>query len=308
MKNKVLVIIVTYNGMKWVDRCFGGLKRSTVPLDVFVVDNGSTDGTVERIRETCKEWFKETTREGGGWWLVDLVESEENLGFGQANNLGLKYALENGYEYVYLLNQDAWIEPETVSTLVSAFEKNPEYGVLSPVQMTSDMEHQDPRFEKKCSKYLPDLKSHLPGLSEVYEVPFVMAAHWMISVKCLSKVGGFSPAFHHYGEDDNFLDRCHWYKYKCGVDIETLAVHDRGNREMSKEQKLYLKYVGSVVKVSNPCNFLPWRLLWQPLELLGISIVNGSWETFKRIFSLIGSYPSLVRYRKATRKGSPFLD
>jgi len=308
MKNRVLVIIVTYNGMKWIDRCFGGLKESTEPLDVFVVDNGSTDGTVQRIREICKEWFKETTNEGGGWWLVDLVESKENLGFGKANNLGLKYAVENGYDYVYLLNQDAWIQPDTISTLISAFEKHPEYGVLSPVQKTASLERMDPNFEAKCAKYLPDLKTTFPGRAELYTVPFVMAAHWMISATCLNKVGGFSPAFAHYGEDINYLDRCRYNKLQCGVDINTVGIHDREVRENPKDRKMRLKLVTAIAKVSNPRNFLPAQMIWQPLMLVGFSIMYLSGDAFISAFRLIGKYPKLIRLRKASRQGAAFLD
>ena len=51
MKTDLLVIIVTYNAMKWVDRCFDSLIDSTYPNDVFVVDNGSTDGTQDYIKQ-----------------------------------------------------------------------------------------------------------------------------------------------------------------------------------------------------------------------------------------------------------------
>jgi len=308
MKNRVLVIIVTYNGMKWIDRCFESLKASKEPLDVFIVDNASTDGTVERIREICKDWFKDTDRNGAGWWVVDIVETGKNLGFGKANNIGIKFALENGYEYVYLMNEDAWIFPYTVTNLIEAFERNPEYGVLSPVQMTATLKNQDPRFERKCRKYIPDLSKGTKGLDDVYPVPFVMAAHWMISRKCLDKVGGFSPAFPHYGEDDNFLHRCCWFGFLSGVAINAVAVHDRENRPESKAQRMRLKYVAQVVKISDPNANLAWRLIRQPLELLAISVIRFSWSSFVGVFKLLASYPRLISLRKASRRGHSFLD
>ena len=51
----IYAIIVTYNGMRWVDACFGSLRGSTVPLHTVVVDNGSTDGTPQRIAERFPE-------------------------------------------------------------------------------------------------------------------------------------------------------------------------------------------------------------------------------------------------------------
>ena len=90
---KVFVIIVTYKGKRWYDRCFGSLRQSTIPLQTIVVDNASNDGTVDYIRENYPEIY--------------LIESKENLGFGKGNNLGLRYALDHGCDYVFLLNQDA---------------------------------------------------------------------------------------------------------------------------------------------------------------------------------------------------------
>lgn len=78
----IYTIIVTYNGMRWVDACFGSLRGSTVPLHTVVVDNGSTDGTPQRIAERFPE--------------VHLIRSDENLGFGRGNNAGIRYALGQG--------------------------------------------------------------------------------------------------------------------------------------------------------------------------------------------------------------------
>ena len=110
---KLLVVIVTYNAMRWAERCFDSLRKSTVVPEVFVVDNGSTDGTQEYIKKNYPE--------------VMFQQSNENLGFGKANNLGFQYALNKGYDYVYLLNQDAWIFPETLGGLVNVSKLHPEY-------------------------------------------------------------------------------------------------------------------------------------------------------------------------------------
>ena len=72
---KVFVIVVTYKGMQWYDRCFTSLRNSTIPIQTIVVDNASGDGTVEYIKENYPE--------------IMLIESKENLGFGKGNNLAL---------------------------------------------------------------------------------------------------------------------------------------------------------------------------------------------------------------------------
>lgn len=91
--NKVYVIIATYNGKKWINSCFSSIYNSTVPLNTIVVDNGSTDGTQNIIREQFPK--------------VNIIQSKTNIGFGQANNLGIKKAYDSGADYIFLLNQDA---------------------------------------------------------------------------------------------------------------------------------------------------------------------------------------------------------
>lgn len=80
-----------------MDRCIGSLRRSEYPVDTVVIDNGSQDATVALLKERYPE--------------VHVVCNRENLGFGKANNIGMRLALEKGYDAVFLLNQDAWIDP-----------------------------------------------------------------------------------------------------------------------------------------------------------------------------------------------------
>ena len=304
---KILTIIVTYNGMKWLDRCLGSLRSSSVPADVLVVDNGSTDGTPAYIQENFPE--------------VMLHCTGENLGFGKANNIGLLKAVREGYDYAYLLNQDAWVFPETFSSLISAMKDAPEYGILSPMQLTASMDKMDPRFVRWCPEVAwQQWKSYVGesasgestsgehDILEVHPVPFVMAAHWMISRECFTKVGGFSPAFPHYGEDDNYIHRAQYHGFMCGILSSAGAVHDREMRPMTKEASMRLKCVASVVKVINPLNCFVCRCFLQPLELLAISLRYRSMSVFRYLFKMIGSYGRLKAIRARSLSDSAFLE
>ena len=114
---KVLVVIVTYNALKWIRKCLRSVEKSTLQADVLVIDNGSTDGTLPLIRTD----FPHTR----------IIETGENLGFGAANNRGLRIAHDECYDFAYLLNQDAWLEKDTLEKLVAAHK--PDWGVLSPM-------------------------------------------------------------------------------------------------------------------------------------------------------------------------------
>ena len=132
MEHQILTIIVTYNGMKWMERCLDSVCNSSVASDIFIVDNGSVDGTQDFIREKYPHAI--------------FMQNTENSGFGKANNYGLQYAVDKGYDYVYLVNQDAWVEKDTFKILISQHLSNPVYGILSPIQIQGNGEKMDKNF------------------------------------------------------------------------------------------------------------------------------------------------------------------
>ena len=292
---RVLAVVVTYNAMRWADRCLGSLLRSSLKPAVLVVDNGSSDGTREHVRSAFPE--------------VRLECRPENPGFGAANNIGLRMALEEGFDFVYLMNQDAWVEEDTLELLAAAHR--PEFGVLSPVQNTAEGAP-DANFQRWCGSSLRRAgaqpgKTSMDAVPGIVEVPFVMAAHWLVSRGALRKVGGFSPAFRQYGEDDNYIDRLHWHGFSCGVVPAASAVHDRSGRSLPKEGRMRLKCVAPVVKLSNPGGCLPLRLLAGPLELAAMSVKNLSAYPLGQIPALLRRYPELIRLRAASKAEGAFL-
>lgn len=294
---KILVIIVTYNGEHWMEKCIGSIMKSSIKADTFVVDNTSTDRTVEVIRNINPNAI--------------IIESKVNLGFGGANNIGMKYALDNGYDYVYLLNQDAWLAENTLENLVFVHVNHTEYGILSPMQVNAAGNHFDDNFAvgPVSSKYNRHLIEDLyfSRLQDVYEVPDVMAAHWLISRKCLEDVGGFSPTFPQYGEDNNYIDRAHYYKYKAGIVPSTRAVHDRLGRELSKEKLFYLYSYSMPLVYLSDISETPsfWKMIGftfialQQYRSLGLALKN--W------FMVLKKLPTIKRNKKYSLIKGAFL-
>lgn len=220
---KVIAVVVTYNGAQWVDRCFGSLRSSEHQVTTIVVDNGSTDGTQAAIRQRFPE--------------VELIQSEENLGFGQANNRGMRLAKERGADHVFLLNQDAWVVSDAIGTLIDMAGTHPEFGVLSPLHLNGAGDALDHNFSRavgpdRCPDLYSDLILHRSA-GRVYTAKFVNAAAWLITRNCLSTVGGFDPTFFHYGEDDNYIHRVHFHGLKVGVVPDAVIHHDREKRSES---------------------------------------------------------------------------
>ena len=214
MKSKIFILIVSYNGIKWLSKCL----KSCVPYNVIVVDNNSNDGTVSFIQN----FFSEAT----------ILQQNNNLGFGAANNIGISYALKKGAEYVFLLNQDAYLEPNTVERLVKCHEENSDFGILSPIHLNGDATKLDHNFSKYITVNKELQYDSLKKLfsRQIYEVPFVNAAAWLLPRITIEKIGGFDPIFHHYSEDVNYCQRNLFHKLKVGVVPKVYVIHDRDLR------------------------------------------------------------------------------
>lgn len=214
----IYAIIVSYNFNRndWLNKCLTSLKRSSYLVNIIVVDNNSTDNSVSIIKSKYPE--------------VILFEQKENLGFAKANNIAIRYAYDNGADFVFLLNQDAWIEKDTVAKLVEVAEKNPDYGVISPIHLSGDYKHFDKGFLLYFNENIEKTSNEdlYYGVKKLYTVSFVNAAAWLVSKKCIETVGGFDTLiFHHYGEDYNYSQRLQYHNLKLGIYTGCTICHDR---------------------------------------------------------------------------------
>jgi len=297
MKAKVLVIVVTYNGMGWIDKCLSSIRNSSVSPDTMVIDNASDDGTPHYVSVNYPE--------------IKLVENRKNLGFGQANNMGLQHAFDNGYDYVYLLNQDAWLMPDTIERLIKVNFENPDFGILSPLQLEGNMLHLDHSVAGKLGSW-PLGKELIDDvcfnrLRDMYAVTQIPAAHWLMSREAIRRVGGFSPTFYHYGEDDNYADRLYYHKMKLGVLFTASGMHDRESRIDSKEKKMLLASV-KITSFLSDINKPMGKRWGKALELAGRSFFQfRSWGWIFHCFKILFKYPQIRVNAERSRTEGAFL-
>lgn len=226
---KVFTVIVTYNGMQWIEDCINSVINDTT---VVVVDNQSSDGTLEFISQKFKD--------------VIILAQNDNYGFGKSNNIGISYALNENAEYILLLNQDAKMEDGSVTKLIERVSNIEGYGIISPIHCNWNGDY----LESSFSNYLTqnnnvDFYSDFvlsKQKKEIYEVPFVAAACWFINVNTLKQVGGFDPIFKHLGEDVNLAQRFNYHGFKIGVIPDSRVMHDTGGRTIEKVEKYSEKY------------------------------------------------------------------
>jgi GT2 family glycosyltransferase len=117
---KVFVCVLSWNKREDTLSCLQSVfAQDYQNLRVVVVDNASVDGSPEALRELGRR--------------IDLIEHQDNLGYTGGCNAGIRHALAQGGDYVWLLNNDCESEPNTLSLLVDYAEARPEIGMVSPV-------------------------------------------------------------------------------------------------------------------------------------------------------------------------------
>ncbi|RMH52773.1 MAG: glycosyltransferase family 2 protein, partial [Bacteroidetes bacterium] len=109
------VIIVNYNVREFLEQALRSLERArgTLAMEIFVVDNNSVDGSVERVREAFPD--------------VHLIANRENVGFGRANNQAIRQARGR---YLLILNPDTIVQEDTLHTLVRFMDEHPDAGAV----------------------------------------------------------------------------------------------------------------------------------------------------------------------------------
>lgn len=176
------VVVLNYNGLEDTLECIGSLRRSQgIDVRIIVVDNGSTNGSAGAI--------------GTGASGVTLIRNPRNLGFAAGVNVGVRRALEESLPYLFLLNNDAVVEPELLRETVAFAEAHPDMGVLGPRIV---------RYDAPETNQLPwqDKATH------PFDTIGLSGSAVLIRASTLEKVGLFDPTYFMYWEEKDFFERC----------------------------------------------------------------------------------------------------
>jgi GT2 family glycosyltransferase len=193
MTGEVFVLVVNWNGNEYTLDCLASLKASKEEIGrVLVVDNGSSDGSVEAIRRDFPE--------------VTLIENRRNLGFGPANNIGMRLFLqEKKYPYLFLLNSDTLITPSALRILVSALGEEG-VGAAVPKIYYADgkrLWYAGGRIDWKQGSAIHYGQGKWDGgpFNRRREVSFVTGCALLLKREALEKVGLFDERYFMFGED-----------------------------------------------------------------------------------------------------------
>ncbi|HVG42448.1 MAG TPA: glycosyltransferase [Chitinophagaceae bacterium] len=225
------VIIVNYNVRYFMEQCLHSVCRASsgMQVQVIVVDNNSTDGSIEYLRPKFKS--------------VQFVCNKENAGFAKACNQGVAQATGS---FILFLNPDTLLAEDTFKTCIDFFTNQPLAGALG-VRMIDG----SGQFLKESKRSFPSpftslyklfglaklfpksplfSRYHLGHLSnnENHEVDVLAGAFMMIRKEVLDKIGGFDETFFMYGEDVDLSYRIQKEGYKNYYIADTDIIHFKG--------------------------------------------------------------------------------
>lgn len=184
----VVVVVLNWNDYENAEECLESLSEVAYPnMDVVVVDNGSTDGSGERIEEEF-DW-------------CDVLFTDENLGFAGGNNVGIDHAMETGADYVLLLNNDTVVEPDFLAPLVEAAESEEDVALVSGIirDDSGDLWYSGGSFSLRRCRIERD--DDIKDQNQVYETEFVCGAMALLSAEFVEECDVFPESYFFAIED-----------------------------------------------------------------------------------------------------------
>jgi len=203
-----------------IANCLASIAKAEtkgIDLKVLVVDNGSVDDSVEKIKKLVSSKIKNLK--------IHFIENKENLGFAEGNNIGIKYALKNGADFVCLLNNDTRVKADFLLQLIEVAEKEEAGIVGGKIYFEKGYEFHKERYKKKdLGKVIwyaggkidwQNVYASHRGVDEVdenqydkvQETEYVNGCLMLVKSEVFKKVGLLDPKYFLYFEENDFCQR-----------------------------------------------------------------------------------------------------
>lgn len=253
---RVAVIIVNWNGEKYLERCLSSLQGQTiVPHEVILVDNASTDRSIEIVRR---------------FQNVRLLVQTENLGFARGNNLAIR-AVSAEVEWIALLNPDAFAEPDWLANLLAAAAAHPDtlvfgsrqmkFGVAGVLDGIGDVYHVSGLVWRNGYGREQDASDDIGR--EIFS-PCACAA--LYRRDALAAVGGFDEDYFCYVEDVDLGFRLRLAGYSVRY-VPDAIVHHVGSGTSGGQHSAFSVYHGYRNVIWTYVKNMPGWLFWAVLPL-----------------------------------------
>lgn len=216
----VAIILINWNGYDHTRACLESLGEVVYDnYHIIVVDNGSTDGSFQKLKEEFKN--------------VEFIINDLNLGFAAGNNVAIKKAIGDGYDYITLLNNDTKVEPDFLSLLIAALQNNSQMGAVQPQIRWM---HEPEMIWNSGGDYNPwtGQTNSLNQNQKANNSVFDPSPKWLtgccicLPSRIIKEVGFLEEAFFAYYEDVDWSFRITRAGYYLGLVPEAIVYHVAG--------------------------------------------------------------------------------
>jgi GT2 family glycosyltransferase len=225
----VSIILLNWHGWRDTIACLDSLSRLDYPnYHIVVVDNGSTDDSVARIRAAHPE--------------ILLIETSRNLGFSGGCNVGIRHALETGAEYVWLLNNDTTVDPQALQAMVQVAESDPGVGAVGSVLYYLDNPTAIQAWGGGWTSFWSGRsRHHLAPVSDA-RLHYLTAASMLLRRSAIQDVGLLDEdTFFMYWEDTDLSFRLRKAGWRLAVAEKSIVLH-REHAATGKGSPLLARY------------------------------------------------------------------
>jgi GT2 family glycosyltransferase len=248
----IYVVVVNWNRANDTIECLKALECSDYAnYRPLIVDNGSTDGSRGAIRAAFP--------------TVEMIANEDNLGFARASNIGIEHALQQGADYVFLLNNDALVDTPLLSELVAVGESDPQIGMLVPKIYYHGEEGRLWSAGARWRRFPPRVtiigfgREDGGAYSAQQEVDFATGCAMLVKRQVFQRVGLFDSAFFMYHEDYDFSARVRRGGYRI-VYVPRAVMWHKVSASTGQESPLKWYYLGKYIVPLYLKHFSPPRL------------------------------------------------
>lgn len=281
MTIKVFLIIVNYNCKNYIIDCLNSINSLNIKdyiLKTIVVDNASTDNSVQLIKQ--------------GFPQIKIIQNQKNLGFGQANNLAIKYGLKHKADFILLLNPDTKIDLDRkfLFKLIKIANQNKDIGILGPCLKYKTNKKTLYDYGGKLNIKLArawhiNKNRKLKNKTEKYlNRDFVSGACMLIKRKVFEKNIFFDSHYFLYLEDVDFCLQAKRVGFKI-VNVASAEIFHYGGKSSNDYKKIFYSWLSSLI-----FTFKWTPFLWKPISLIYNSLfypyllISWSLKRVKRIF------------------------
>lgn len=210
------ITVLNYCGAQKSIACLESLSRTEYPnIRVVVVDNASGDGSADLIAQIRPD--------------LDLVRSDQNLGYAGGNALGVARCLEWGAEYIWVLNNDTLVLPDTLGKMVREAQASPRIGAVGCVIRDERAPSSILALGGGRISPLLGLARHVTNREEGHRLDFLTGACMLIPTPVIRELGFISPDYFLYWEDVDYCYRLIRHGYKLVVALDATIFHDESS-------------------------------------------------------------------------------